>query len=79
MTRPPFREGIILLTWGDFRLEKTGHNVVMTANGEECFHSFSKSCADYDAILMDMQVCCRSHHRHHHDDLASDHSLTHYT
>jgi len=43
-----------------------GHNVVMTANGEECYHSFSKSCADYDAILMDMQVCCRQHHQHHH-------------
>ncbi|KAI5849798.1 hypothetical protein BZA05DRAFT_77452 [Tricharina praecox] len=38
------------------RLERMGHSVAMTANGDECFHSFSKACADYDAILMDMQM-----------------------
>ena len=47
-----------------------GHKVVMTANGEECFDTFSKACGDYDAILMDLQVRCYSTPPH----LTSGHS-----
>jgi two-component sensor histidine kinase len=42
------------------RLERMGHVVDMTANGEECMHNFEKACAEYDAVLMDMQVCFHS-------------------
>lgn len=38
------------------RLEKMGHKVVLTANGEECLEKFVTSCAEYNAVLMDMQV-----------------------
>jgi hypothetical protein len=38
------------------RLEKMGHVVSMTTNGEECMHRFEEASTGYDAILMDMQV-----------------------
>lgn len=38
------------------RLEKMGHVVKLTVNGEECYENFSRCCADYDVVLMDMQV-----------------------
>jgi CheY-like chemotaxis protein len=38
------------------RLEKMGHVVSMTTNGEECLHRFEEASTGYDAILMDMQV-----------------------
>ena len=39
------------------RLERMGHVVTLTVNGEECYEKFSSSCrVDYDVILMDMQA-----------------------
>lgn len=38
------------------RLERMGHVVTLTVNGEECYEKFSSCRADYDVILMDMQV-----------------------
>lgn len=40
------------------RLEKQGHSVYLTVNGEECFSTFGEKPESYDVILMDMQVCC---------------------
>lgn len=38
------------------RLEKLGHTVYLTVNGEECAGAFGDKPQDYDVILMDMQV-----------------------
>ncbi|KAA8910033.1 putative cyanobacterial phytochrome B [Sphaerosporella brunnea] len=38
------------------RLEKMGHVVAMTVNGEECMHNFEGASADFDVVLMDMQM-----------------------
>jgi len=38
------------------RLEKMGHEVVLTVNGEECVDLYTKHGQNYDIILMDMQV-----------------------
>lgn len=38
------------------RLEKMGHTVTLTVNGEECYEIFMNDYLEYDAILMDMQV-----------------------
>jgi light-regulated signal transduction histidine kinase (bacteriophytochrome) len=38
------------------RLEKVGHAVSHAANGEDCAAMYTEKSADYDAILMDMQV-----------------------
>jgi anti-sigma regulatory factor (Ser/Thr protein kinase) len=40
------------------RLEKTGHGVSHTVNGEDCAAVYSENPRDFDVILMDMQVCC---------------------
>jgi CheY-like chemotaxis protein len=42
------------------RLEKMGHDVVLTVNGEECLEKFSEAGEEYDVVLMDMQACCPS-------------------
>ena len=39
------------------RLEKAGHKVCLTINGEECSSTYGERSALYDVILMDMQVC----------------------
>lgn len=39
------------------RLEKVGHDVVHTVNGEDCATVYSERCQDFDIVLMDMQVC----------------------
>jgi light-regulated signal transduction histidine kinase (bacteriophytochrome) len=41
------------------RLEKVGHQVYHTVNGEDCASAYCEKSALYDVILMDMQV---SHH-----------------
>ncbi|RPB00553.1 hypothetical protein L873DRAFT_1679861 [Choiromyces venosus 120613-1] len=38
------------------RLEKMGHGVVLTVNGEECADLFFKQGQNYDIVLMDMQM-----------------------
>jgi len=38
------------------RLEKLGHEVYLTINGEECSSAFSDKSRDFDVVLMDMQV-----------------------
>jgi light-regulated signal transduction histidine kinase (bacteriophytochrome) len=38
------------------RLEKLGHNVYLTVNGEECASAFCDNPRDFDVVLMDMQV-----------------------
>jgi len=38
------------------RLEKMGHGVVLTVNGEECVDLYTKHGQNYDIVLMDMQV-----------------------
>ncbi|PWW80730.1 hypothetical protein C7212DRAFT_160977 [Tuber magnatum] len=38
------------------RLEKMGHGVVLTVNGEECADLYSKHGQNYDIVLMDMQM-----------------------
>jgi CheY-like chemotaxis protein len=39
------------------RLERMGHECVLTVNGKDCLERFEKASAEYDAVLMDMQVC----------------------
>lgn len=38
------------------RLEKLGHEVYLTINGEECAGAFGDKPRDFDVVLMDMQV-----------------------
>ena len=38
------------------RLEKAGHEVSLTINGEECSSAYGDNPASFDVILMDMQV-----------------------
>jgi light-regulated signal transduction histidine kinase (bacteriophytochrome) len=38
------------------RLEKLGHTVKLTVNGEECAAAFGDTPQQFDAVLMDMQV-----------------------
>ena len=38
------------------RLEKIGHKVHLTINGEECSSAYGERSAVYDVVLMDMQV-----------------------
>ncbi|KAF2858668.1 hypothetical protein K470DRAFT_259574 [Piedraia hortae CBS 480.64] len=38
------------------RMEKLGHELTLTANGEECSDTYSKAPDDYDIILMDIQM-----------------------
>ena len=38
------------------RLEKIGHNVYLTVNGEECASAYGDKLAFFDVVLMDMQV-----------------------
>lgn len=40
------------------RLEKSGHTVQLTINGEECSSAYEDSAAFFDVVLMDMQVSC---------------------
>jgi hypothetical protein len=41
------------------RLEKLGHNVYVTTNGEECARAYGDRAAYFDVVLMDMQVRTR--------------------
>ena len=43
------------------RLEKVGHEVFLTINGEECSSTYGEKPGFFDVILMDMQVCWRSY------------------
>jgi light-regulated signal transduction histidine kinase (bacteriophytochrome) len=38
------------------RLEKLGHSIFLTINGEECADTFCENPGNYDVLLMDMQV-----------------------
>lgn len=38
------------------RLEKLGHDVFLTINGEECSSSYGEKPLSFDVVLMDMQV-----------------------
>ncbi|KFY51143.1 hypothetical protein V497_09333 [Pseudogymnoascus sp. VKM F-4516 (FW-969)] len=38
------------------RLEKIGHNVYLTVNGEECMNSYREKPAFFDVVLMDIQM-----------------------
>jgi PleD family two-component response regulator len=38
------------------RLEKLGHEIVLTSNGEECAQAYADGSEGVDAVLMDMQV-----------------------
>lgn len=42
------------------RLEKIGHSVHLTVNGEECSSAYGEKAAFFDVVLMDMQVGCPS-------------------
>ena len=42
------------------RLEKVGHEVFLTINGEECSSVYGERPAFFDVVLMDMQVCWHS-------------------
>ena len=42
------------------RLERLGHNVYLTVNGEECASAFCDKPQDFDIVLMDMQVSVTS-------------------
>lgn len=39
------------------RLQKIGHEVFLTVNGEECSSTYGDKSGFFDIILMDMQVC----------------------
>jgi light-regulated signal transduction histidine kinase (bacteriophytochrome) len=39
------------------RLEKLGHKVRCTVNGEECASAHGEDAASFDTVLMDLQVC----------------------
>lgn len=39
------------------RLEKLGHEIFLTVNGEECSTAYGERCDFFDIVLMDMQVC----------------------
>jgi PleD family two-component response regulator len=39
------------------RLEKSGHVVMRTVNGEECAGAYEERPEFFDVVLMDMQVC----------------------
>ena len=41
------------------RLEKVGHDVFLTVNGEECANAYGDKPSSYDVVLMDMQVSSR--------------------
>lgn len=43
------------------RMEKLGHIVHVTVNGEECANGFSDHSEKYDVVLMDMQVSTLAH------------------
>jgi light-regulated signal transduction histidine kinase (bacteriophytochrome) len=45
------------------RMEKLGHEIYLTGNGEECATAYSESQAKFDAVLMDMQVSFRKPRR----------------
>jgi len=38
------------------RMEKSGHEIQLTSNGEECATAYSEFSGRFDAILMDMQA-----------------------
>jgi hypothetical protein len=38
------------------RLQKLGHTVKLTVNGEECATAFGDNCSAFDVVFMDMQV-----------------------
>lgn len=38
------------------RLDKLGHNVTLTVNGEDCATAFGERFQDFDVVLMDMQM-----------------------
>ena len=38
------------------RLEKLGHHVFLTGNGQECCSAYCEESSAYDVVLMDMQV-----------------------
>ena len=40
------------------RLEKIGHSIYLTINGEECFRTYGERAVFFDVVLMDMQVRC---------------------
>jgi light-regulated signal transduction histidine kinase (bacteriophytochrome) len=48
------------------RLEKLGHSVHLTVNGEECSSALGDQPASYDVILMDLQVSQTNGHGHSH-------------
>lgn len=39
------------------RLEKMGHEIYLTSNGEECSSTYGDKSGFFDVVLMDMQVC----------------------
>ena len=39
------------------RLEKLGHEVYLTVNGEECAAAYAEKTGYFDIVLMDIQVC----------------------
>lgn len=39
------------------RLERLGHEIYLTINGEECFGLYCEKAGFFDIVLMDMQVC----------------------
>lgn len=67
---PPNAEGLQVLVAEDDpinskiikkRLEKVGHKVYLTINGEECSSTYGERPALFDVVLMDMQVCWHSY------------------
>ena len=46
------------------RMEKIGHTVVLTGNGQECASAYEESASKFDVVLMDMQVRPPTFHRH---------------
>jgi light-regulated signal transduction histidine kinase (bacteriophytochrome) len=50
------------------RLERLGHDVYLTVNGEECASAFCDKPRDFDVVLMDMQVSGTMPDQQHADD-----------
>jgi light-regulated signal transduction histidine kinase (bacteriophytochrome)/CheY-like chemotaxis protein len=49
------------------RLEKLGHEVSLTVNGEDCAAAYSENPSKYDVVLMDMQVSQYCYFDEHND------------
>ena len=57
------------------RLEKLGHVIHLTVNGEECSSTYGEQPNAFDVILMDMQVCNALFHTAHFASLLTQQQM----